>query len=204
MESICTPGNQNQPTLNTANGFNTTPLIDVIVGDLTRLTVFWCRATSNAQAAPSVSPSGAGASGTRDHSHAYISVWRGCIATGNPWDVTATSSNATASTSVSAPAVTTTVADCAVLNIITRDNDSAAAAFSAWANASLAGYAELADTGTANGNGGGIGLASGTRATAGAVVAAAATCSASVARASATIALKPPLATNPGAFFGMF
>lgn len=69
----------------------------------TRLTVFWCRATSAAQAAPVVADSGA-------RQTAFILTFRGCIATGNPWDVFA-GNTAASTTAISIPGATTTVAE---------------------------------------------------------------------------------------------
>ena len=60
------------------------PRYDVTVPG-TRLSLFWCRATSGAMNAPRINSPG-------NHFHAMISVFRGCIKTGNPWDVTAGSS----------------------------------------------------------------------------------------------------------------
>lgn len=68
----------------------------------TALYVFWCRATSAAQASPVVADSGA-------RQTAFIMTFRGCIKTGNPWDVLGGSVAAAASASVSIPTVTTTV-----------------------------------------------------------------------------------------------
>lgn len=69
----------------------------------TRLTIFWCRATSGAMASPVVADSGARQS-------AVIHTFRGCIESGNPWDVFAGNTNAGA-TAVSIPGATTTVVD---------------------------------------------------------------------------------------------
>lgn len=149
----------------------------------TRLTVYWCRATSSAMPAPTVSDPG-------NHAYAVIVVLPGVVDTGDPWDVTAAAQKASASTSASAPSVTTNVANAIIVNAIARDNDSAAAAFSNWANANLADLAEIFDAGTTLGNGGGLGIAIGTKATAGATGATTATVTSSI-NASMTIALKP-------------
>ena len=70
-------------SLTTANGFAAVTNQGTGTGGqatATRLSVFWCRATSAAQAAPVVADSG-----TRQT--AFIMTFRGCIKTGNPWDV---------------------------------------------------------------------------------------------------------------------
>jgi hypothetical protein len=80
----------------------------------TMLTVFSCRATSTSQASPVVADSG-------DHQVAVIVTVRGCITTGNPWDVFAGSVQASAQTGYSIPGVTTTVAN--TLNLLALSNN---------------------------------------------------------------------------------
>ncbi|MEK7438957.1 MAG: DUF6701 domain-containing protein [Pseudomonadota bacterium] len=155
----------------------------------TQLSVFWARATSTAMARPIIaSPS--------DHFYAQIITFRGVLSGGNPIDATAGGVKAAASTSVTLGGVTTTVANALVVQAVARDNDSAAAAFSAQANATLTGITERLDAGTANGNGGGLGVWSGVKAAAGATGNTTATVSNST-NAFLTIALKP----QPGASF---
>lgn len=193
------PTSAGAATLSTANGFVLVGSASVITASAeTTLTVYWCRATSSAMAAPTVADSG-------DHQFAVILTFRGCIASGDPWDVFATATKTAASTSASAPALTTTVADALVVSAISRNNDESGASFSAWANASLTGVTERYDAGTLAGNGGGIGVATGTRAAAGSVSATTATVTSST-NASMSIALRPPAAatSNAGAFFVMF
>jgi hypothetical protein len=149
----------------------------------TQVTVFWCRATSTSMADVVITDPG-------DHVYAHITTFRGCIANGNPWNITGAAQKASATTSASAPSVTTTVPNCLIVNIITRDTDSAAAAFSAEANASLSSLAERRDVGTTSGNGGGVAVYTGGLATAGASGTTTATVSSSI-NASITIALRP-------------
>jgi hypothetical protein len=180
-------------TLSTANGFQAVTNSPSSTGTLTagtRITAFWHRATSSSMSAPITNDPG-------NHIYARILTFRGCIATGDPWDITAAAQKASASTSASAPGVTTTVAKTCVVNIIARDTDSAAAAFSAWANADLADIMEVSDAGTALGTGGGYAVAVGRKASAGTVGATTATVSSSI-NASLTIALKPPISSAPG------
>jgi hypothetical protein len=73
----------------------------------TMLSLFWCRATSAAQASPVVADSG-----TRQT--AFIMTFRGCIASGNPWDVFA-GAVAASSAAVSMTGLTTTVVDTLVV-----------------------------------------------------------------------------------------
>ena len=93
----------------------------------TRVTLFWCRATSSTMTSPVVADAG-------DHVIARIYTFRGCIATGNPWDVTATDTNAVASTTSTCPAVTTTVDNTLVCFFCTNDFDGAGDAVSGWVN----------------------------------------------------------------------
>jgi hypothetical protein len=130
--------------------------------DVTRLTVFWHRYNSASPPATTTSDSG-------DHQIARIIAIRGCITSGDPFNITGGSSDATSSTSATIPGVTTTVDNCLVLAAcgVTRDATSTTN-FSAWANASLASVAEQMDNTTTSGLGGGFGVASGEKATAGA------------------------------------
>ena len=153
----------------------------------TRITVFWARATSTAMATPRVADPG-------NHVSAQILTYRGVVTAGNPWDVTGGGVKAAASTSVTVTGVTTTVPDTLIVQVVSRDNDSAAAAFSGQANAALTGIAERTDTGTNSGNGGGFGVWDGVKASAGATGNTTATV-ASSANAFLTIALKPPTST---------
>lgn len=158
----------------------------------TRLTVFWARATSASMSAPVIQDPG-------NHVGAQILTYRGVITSGNPWDVTAGSTKTTASTSISAPAVTTTVNDTLIVQAVSRDTDSANAAFSNQTNAALTMIAERVDTGTSSGDGGGYSVWDGGKAVAGATGSTSATVSSSK-NAMLTIALKPnspPVITAP-------
>lgn len=154
--------------------------------DGTRLTLFWCRATTTTQVTPVVAVTG-------DHVQARLVTFRGCAPVGDPWDATAGSVKATASTSVVTPSVTTTVPECLIVHIVTRDTDSATSDFSAWSNVRLGSVTERLDTGTIVGNGGGYAVTTGTRALVGAILATTATVVSSI-NALMTIALKPSVA----------
>lgn len=90
-----------------------------------------------------------------DHQAGVILTWRGCKASGNPWDVIATTVQNTTTTTPSAPAVTTTVGKTCIVSIISRGVSTAVAQFSGWGNSATERY----DAGTAVGNGGGVGVA---------------------------------------------
>jgi hypothetical protein len=65
-----------------------------------RLQVYWCRATSNSMPTPTIVNPG-------NHVIARILAWRGCVETGNPFNVTPVGNTlATASTSYTIPSLT--------------------------------------------------------------------------------------------------
>lgn len=153
----------------------------------TRLTVFWCRATSSSMTSPVVTDPG-------NHAFGVILTVRGCITTGDPWDVTA-GDTGTASATITIPGDTTTVAECLIVAMVAHPGDvSSSALFSNWANASLVSITERLDFGFTDGTGGGFGAATGEKSTAGTVDATTATIISSVVQARIMIALKPPAA----------
>jgi hypothetical protein len=147
----------------------------------TVLTVWWKRAASSSEAAPTVADSG-------DHTLAQIVTFRGAVTTGNPWDVTAGSATSgTGSTAFSIPGGTTTVANTLVVALIASSTSTAA---SGWTNAALTGLAERTDVSSSQGNGGGLATATGVKLLPG-PYATTGTLGASVRQARMSIALKP-------------
>lgn len=137
--------------LSVPSGFVEIPnsaLSGAVAGSASTLAVFWCRATSSSMTSPVLAA-------VTDHQGAVIVTYRGCVATGDPWDAIVTDVNNVPSTSVSAPGVTTSVADTCIVSIISRGVDTIVAQFSAWGN----GATERFDLGTNVGNGGGFGVA---------------------------------------------
>lgn len=186
-------GGSATPTLLTDSGFVEVPgaLQSTGTGTAgTKIDVFWCRATSGAMANPAVV-------GSADHQWCVIVTFRGCVPTGDPWDVVGGGVKASADTTVTVPGVTTTVPDTLIVVGCARDNDSSAAAFSAQANGNLTGIAEHFDAGITAGGGGGLGVWSGTMAAAGATGDFTATVTSSI-NAFATIALRPEPAAAAG------
>lgn len=151
----------------------------------TRITLFWCRATSAAMASPVVADAG-------NHVVAQILTFRGCETTGNPWNVTAGDALASASTSVSIPGATTTVDQCLVVAIATTATDASPAVIGSWVNASLVSITEREDIGGTAGNGGGYGVATGEKAVAGTYSATTATFGTSTVQGRISVALKGP------------
>jgi hypothetical protein len=130
----------------------------------TRLAVFWSR-YNGTQGAPTVADPG-------DHAVGRIIAIRGCIGSGDPFDVTAGGTEAASDTSGSIPGDTTTVANTLVVAALTSSYDgSSTTMFSGWTNANLTNLTERIDNNVADGNGGGIGVATGEKATAGAYAA---------------------------------
>jgi len=148
----------------------------------TSLSVFWKRATA-VESAPTVTDPG-------DHAIAQILSFRGCIDTGDPWDVTS-GNTAASSTSVSIPGDTTTVANCLVVLAVSNGTDSATAQTSGYANTDLANLTERTDVNSTQGNGGGFAVATGEKATAGAYGATTATLANASTQGRISIALKP-------------
>lgn len=175
--------------LGTANGFaavTNSPQATGATTAGTQLTVYWCRATSTSMASPVVTDPG-------DHVYGVIVTFRGCPAAGNPWNITAGSVKAGATTTTTWDSVTTTVPNTLVLNIASRDTDSAAAAWSVFAGGNCTSLGEWHDSGTTQGNGGGIVVNLSRLAAAGATGAPTCTVASSI-NAEMTIALRSGLA----------
>lgn len=148
-------------TLVTASGFQ--PLtygLGTAQSAGTRLTVWWCRATSSSMAAPTVKASS-------NHVDAAIVTVRGAIADGDPTEVFGYTNKSTASTTATWPSVTTVTPNCLILNMGARDNSATGAALGTPTNSSLSSVAKGLDDGTTSGNGGGLFTVSGGLATAG-------------------------------------
>ena len=185
---VCESSNGEAVTLTTANGFAEVPSSPQDASN-SRLTVFWCRATSTSMASPVTNDPG-------DHINHHMYLIRGCHNSGNPWDVM-TGDTGVSSTSVTVPQVTTTVDRCLILWICSQGTDVSSDEFSGWANTGSTRFEELDAISTAAGNGGGHGIAYGYKATAGATGTATATLVTASGQGRITIALKPP-ATGTG------
>lgn len=152
--------------LTTANGFVQITNSPQSTGSLrtdSQLAVYWCRASSTSMSAPVV------AAGTTDTIYSGILTYRGCITSGNPWDVTAGSAKAPASTTATLPSVTTTVPNTLVVLPISSDLDITTPWTTSMTNAGLANLTERFDLGTNVGGGGAIAVYDGQRAATGAI-----------------------------------
>lgn len=121
----------------------------------TRLTVFWCRATSGAMTAPTVADPG-------DHVAAQILTFRNCVTTGYPIaDLRTRVGGASNATQTMAACIAPEL-NCLLvaINAVGTDGDSTAT-WSAWTNDSVWNFTEIADFRTSQGSGGGFGAAAG-------------------------------------------
>jgi Peptidase family C25/Propeptide_C25/Concanavalin A-like lectin/glucanases superfamily/Domain of unknown function (DUF2341) len=149
----------------------------------TRLAVFWSR-YNGTQGNPTVADPG-------DHAAGIIIAIRGCIASGDPFDVTAGGTDGVSDTSGTIPGGTTSEDNTLVVVAITSSADATGSEFSGWSNADLANLTEQVDNLTTQGNGGGIGVATGEKATAGSYGATSVTLAHAVYKAMWTGALRP-------------
>jgi len=148
----------------------------------TRLSVFWKRAAVGEVAQQITDPG--------DHAIGQILAFRGCILSGNPWDVTS-GTTAASSTSVSIPGDTTTVVNTLVVLAVAHQTDTATPQASGYTNADLANLTERTDVATTQGNGGGFAVVTGQKATIGAYGATTATLANASVQGLISIALKP-------------
>lgn len=143
---------------------------------------------------------------TGNHTTAQIHAFRGVDPT-TPIHQTAGAVDAAATTALSAPAVTTTLTNCLIVNAIGLDKDAADSdTLSSVANAALSDVTEQHDQTVASGVGGGIAVITGGKATAGSTGNTTATGDSSTTHAYITIALAPvapivhPILLSPSAF----
>jgi hypothetical protein len=145
--------------------------------------VFYKRALSDAESAIFLLDAG-------DHIAAQILTFRGCAASGFPWDITA-GNTATSSTLVFMPSGTTTVDNTLIVGIGTNGTDTSTPQMHSYSNASLANLTEVASYNTTSGNGGGFSIVTGELATAGAFSHTLASLSTASQQGRLTIALMP-------------
>jgi hypothetical protein len=130
--------------------------------------------------------------GGADHKYAVMLQLRGCENFGDPWNVYATTAKTSASTTMTAPSVTTTVDRCLIIATAAVGIDSNGARFSSESGSGYYDIRERVDNGTTDGDGGVIGIWSGFKELAGAVGTLTATIASSVDNAVSTVAWKPP------------
>lgn len=150
-----------------------------------RLTVRWHRAAGAESGTVSVPA-------VTNHHVARIIGIRGCMSTGNPWNVSVSGLDNGTTTTATFPGVTTTVPDCLIINLLSTGTDIGSAQASGWANAGLANpsMAEVIDDYTLSGTGGGVAGGAGGMAAAGVVAATTATMTTGTVKALLTIAMR--------------
>jgi hypothetical protein len=154
--------NNQAVTISTTDGWTEAPSSPVINAGIapTRLTVAYKKIIGDEDVFPILEAS-------HDHIRSCSILVRGAVATGNPFNISASDAGGVG-TAVTAIGATTTVNNCLVLVAVATSNDATSSTnFSAWANADLSSVTEVSDGSTSTGAGGGIGLASGGKATAG-------------------------------------
>lgn len=153
------------PVLSVPSGFTIIGSVQVsgtVAGNASRTAFYWCRATSGAMTAPTIT---AGA----DHIIGTIFGVRGCPASGSPIDAYALAASGASTTSTpTCSTITTSVDGCLVLAIASDGLDSSTPQFTSWANSNLYGFAEQSDEGNTTGHGGLISMACGHKLLAGA------------------------------------
>src|SRR5437773_11726350 len=128
-----------------------------------------------------------------DHQIAQIITFRGVVATGNPWDVTAGDVTPSTTTAVSIPGATTTVQDTLVVAIVSNGSDLSAAQIpGSFTNSDLSSVTKRQDNQTTASGGGGFTVATGSKALAGAYGPTSATLGFSSLQGRMSIALRPP------------
>lgn len=153
-------------------------------GTAVGLQCFWRRATSVAEANADVADSG-------NHTNGTILSVRGCVASGDPINISAGDATSDADTTgVSIPGATTTIAQCFVV-AITCHSQGNACSQSGETNASLSGLTERLDAVVSLGFGGGIKIVTGNKVDAGAYSATTATLSGARRQAHVSLALTP-------------
>lgn len=161
----------------------------------TRGAVWLKRAESATPALPTIADPG-------DHVLAQLMAFRDGGSTSDAININASAGGikASASTTITFPSVTTTVADCLIIMIGFRDLDSGAAWVSGTTNSNLTSITEQTDGGGTNGVGGGYCVITGIMATPGVVGTTTATVTSSI-NTMITLALAPPATTPTNLFF---
>jgi hypothetical protein len=189
--AIETPNGVAAP-LTTANGFAEVPFgdggvnyRDSAAATGTRLTLYWCRATSTTPSNPVVTF-------VSDHVAATIRTYAGCITAGDPWSVLGGDEIAANSTAVAVPSITTTINGSLIAGFVAHGADTASNLFGTWVNAGLEYVNDRTSASSSQGNGGGLGIFTAVQALAGATGDTTNTLSTTSGQARGVLALRPP------------
>lgn len=150
-------------TVNAPTGWAVAVAQSQTTGLPTKLTALWRRVQAGDTAPTIVDP------GTNDHMVGRMIILRGCVTTGNPWDVAlgGVDNSTTTAWTVTGSVVTTTVIDTLLLIVVATGQDVASTAnISGYTNTSLT-LTERMDNWVTAGHGGGFGLATAPKAAAG-------------------------------------
>lgn len=180
-------------TLQTANGFVEAASSPQQSGvnanaEASALAVFWKRATGGAEANPVVN-------WIADHISARIITFGGCIAAGDPWNVSAGDVADPATTAVSIPGATTAQPNTLIAGMIGWGRQAGAPDFDiigTWANADLRNLVEKFERNNLVGSGTALALVTGRKPTAGLFGASTGTMSSSQRQARIMLALRGP------------
>ena len=126
----------------------------------TAITVFWRRSTAS-ETAPTFTFGGG------DHVYAVVACFRGCVTVGDPFHFAGSTRKTATTTAFTTGTENVSFDNSLIVTGVSRGYSSAAAQYSAWANASLTGVTNRFDAGTASGVGGGLAITTGVLATAG-------------------------------------
>lgn len=149
-------GSDTAPAISGWSELSGSPVIDVTNSNGSSLQVLWRRAVSGAEAAVSVPDGG-------NHQVARIWVFRGCIASGTPFEASTTGTKPAASTTATIPAVTTTSAVTLVVGIASTPRDFPQDQFTSPVNANLEELTLRGQAQTNAGDGGGYALVTGVK-----------------------------------------
>lgn len=181
-------------TLQTANGFvevASSPQQSGVNanGEASALAVFWKRATGGAEANPVVN-------WIADHVRAKIFTFGGCVASGDPWNVSAGNVEDPAATAISIPGATTTQPNTLIALMLGWGRDGGASIefdlVGSWANADLKNLVEKYESNTPIGLGSAFALVTGRKIVAGAFGASTGTMSSAQRQARIALALRGP------------
>jgi hypothetical protein len=156
--STVTP-NIDYPEWNVLTG---TPVTDVASTAGSKLQIWWTRATAPSSFNSIVFDD------SGDHQIGKVYTIRGCATTGDPFDVIGTSTKTTASTTATAPSVTTTVPQALIFSIISQPVDTASTTqFGAPSNSVLTSLTDFDEFASSSANGGGFVISTGVKKTPG-------------------------------------
>lgn len=157
---IVSLGNETKTTPSGWNAFPSTPVVNRTTAAGRKLHAWWRRAAGSSETGVSTSP--------LSTTVGVIVTVRGCVTSGDPYDVSAVKSNTSFTTTPTMPSVTTTVGNTLIFLVSARETDDSSTTFySGVTNANLTSLAEQLEGGSNLANGGGFVVCTGIKANAG-------------------------------------